>query len=87
MECVLSIYDGLTQLRSWELQMVSASTLELTAVCEERSFGFQVGGAMLVKGSGVRNFLEMCIHSQQYPGIPLSHHYNIQHINSLKKEF
>jgi len=44
--------------------MVSVSTSELTAICEEWSFGFRVGEVMLVKGNGVRNFLEMSIHSQ-----------------------
>lgn len=67
--------------------MASVSTSELTAICEEWSFGFQVGGAMLVQGNGVRNFLEMNICFWYYPGNVLSQHYNVQHINRLKKGF
>lgn len=44
--------------------MVSVSPSDLTAICEEWSFGLQVGEAMLVKGGSVRNVLETGIHSQ-----------------------
>lgn len=62
--------------------MVSVSTSELTALCEEWSLGFRVGGAMLVQGSGVRNFLEINAPFWYYPGNLLS-----QDINRLKKGF
>lgn len=67
--------------------MICVSTSELTAICEEWSFGLEAGEAVLVGGSSVRNLLEMSKHSQRCPGNLLSQHYNIQHINSLKKEF
>lgn len=67
--------------------MICVSTSELTAICEEWSFGFEAAEAVLVEGSSVRNLLEMSKHSWQYPGNLLSQHYIIQHINSLKNEF
>lgn len=56
------------------------SVSELTAFWEEWLLGFQLGEAMLVKGSGVRNSPEMSNFSQHYPVNLL-----FQHIQNLKE--